>query len=249
MPLEVTWLGHSTVLIELDGMRLLTDPVLGRRVGGLVRIAPPVAADATNDIDLVLISHLHADHADGGSLRRAAAAATVVGPAGSGRWLSRQGLADVHELRPDEELAEGPLRVRAVPAVHNGRRHALADRSDSVGFVVRGSRSLYFAGDTDLFPQMADIASDLDLALLPVSGWGPTLGPGHLDPERAAKAAALLGPRVVIPIHWGTLALPLRIARPADSWRPASEFQEHTARLAPDVEVRVLAPGEHTTLD
>ena len=89
----------------------------------------------------------------------------------------------------------------------------------------------------------------LDLALLPIWGWGPALGPGHLNPERAAQATALIGPRVAIPIHWGTLALPLKLGRAADPQRPAREFAAFAAREAPGVEVRVLAPGEHTTVD
>jgi L-ascorbate metabolism protein UlaG (beta-lactamase superfamily) len=249
--MNVTWLGHSTVLIQLDGTTLITDPVLGKWVAGLVRIAPPVAPGAADGVDLVLVSHLHADHAHSASLRAVGREATVLGPPGSARWLRGRKLANVEELGPGEELAVGPLRVRAVPAVHEGRRHALADRSGSVGFVVHGSRSAYFAGDTDLYPEMADIASgiDLDLALLPVSGWGPTLPPGHMNAERAARAAALLHPRVAIPIHWGTLALPLKLGRPPDPERPAREFEALAARSAPQVEVRVLAPGEHTTVD
>jgi L-ascorbate metabolism protein UlaG (beta-lactamase superfamily) len=247
--MDVTWLGHATVLIQLDGTTLITDPVLGTRVGPLVRVAPPLSADAASAADVVLVSHLHADHAHAASLRAVGAEATVVGPPGSAPWLRRQKLANVEELGPGAELAIGPLHVRAVPAVHQGRRHALADRSDSVGFLVRGTRTVYFAGDTDLYPEMADIAGDLDVALLPVSGWGPTLGPGHLDPERAARALVMLEPRVAIPIHWGTLGLPLGLARPADPERPAREFEALAARTAPQVEVRVLAPGEHTTVD
>jgi L-ascorbate metabolism protein UlaG (beta-lactamase superfamily) len=95
---------------------------------------------------------------------------------------------------------------------------------------------------------MADLAGEVDVALLPVSGWGPTLGPGHLDPERAARAVALIRPRVAIPIHWGTLALPLRIMRPPEPARPAREFAALVEDAAPGTEVRVLAPGERTTI-
>ena len=249
MALEITWLGHATVLIELDGVRVLTDPVLGKRAGALVRIAPPVALASTSDIDIVLLSHLHSDHADVPSLRRVAVSARVFGPAGAGRWLRRKGLKDVTELHPGEDLAAGPLHVQAVRAVHEGRRHPLARRAESIGFVIRGSRSLYFAGDTDLFEGMGTLSGRIDAALLPVSGWGPTLGPGHLDPERAAKAAALMSPRLAIPIHWGTLGLPLGIARPRDAERRPREFESLAARTAPTVEVRVLTPGEHTTLN
>lgn len=245
--MDVTWLGHATVVIQLDGTTLITDPVLGKRVGPLVRVAPRLSADAAPAADVVLVSHLHADHAHAASLRAARGEPTVLGPPGSSAWLRRQSLAHVEELAPGEEHTIGRLQVQAVPAVHRGRRHALADRSGSVGFVVRGTRTLYFAGDTDLYPEMADIASDLDVALLPVSGWGPTLGPGHLDPERAARALVMLKPRVAIPIHWGTLGLPFGLARPADPERPAREFEAIAARAAPQVEVRVLAPGERTT--
>ncbi|HEY5815141.1 MAG TPA: MBL fold metallo-hydrolase, partial [Solirubrobacterales bacterium] len=105
------------------------------------------------------------------------------------------------------------------------------------------------AGDTDLFEGMADLGPGLDLALLPIWGWGPTLGAGHLDPERAARAAALLAPRIAVPIHWGTL-YPLGLARlrPDPLRMPPREFAARMRDLAPQVEARVLAPGESTSL-
>ena len=107
---------------------------------------------------------------------------------------------------------------------------------------MTGSRRIYFAGDTDLFAGMGELAPGLDLALLPVAGWGPSLGPGHLDPERAAEAARLLQPRLAVPIHWGTLRPLNERADPAA--RPAEEFRRRAAELAPDVAVRILEPGE-----
>jgi L-ascorbate metabolism protein UlaG (beta-lactamase superfamily) len=115
--------------------------------------------------------------------------------------------------------------------------------ADGLGFVVD---RVYFAGDTDLFDGMAEIgARGLDVALLPIWGWGPRLPPGHLDPERAAQATRLLAPRVVIPIHWGTY----RRAgmRRGDLDRPAREFAGAVARAAPGVDVVVLRPGESFT--
>ena len=96
---------------------------------------------------------------------------------------------------------------------------------------------------------MADIASSLDVALLPVAGWGPTLGPGHMGPEDAARAAGAIKPRIAIPVHWGTLA-PIGLARRGRGalGDPPRRFAEHAARLAPDVEVRILEPGEETAL-
>ena len=115
-----------------------------------------------------------------------------------------------------------------------------------MGFVVRGSLAVYFAGDTDLFAGMSALRGTVDVALLPVWGWGPSVGEGHLDPERAAQAAAMIGPKLAIPVHWGTFALPW--ARDGDSDRPAREFAKLVAEVAPGVEVRVLAPGESVEL-
>ena len=113
---------------------------------------------------------------------------------------------------------------------------------------MTGSRRLYFAGDTDLFPEMSALAEGLDVALLPISGWGPTLRRGHLDPQRAARALTLLRPRLAVPIHWGTLhAIGLGSQqRYADG--PAAAFVRHAAELAPEVEVRVVQVGDTTDL-
>jgi L-ascorbate metabolism protein UlaG (beta-lactamase superfamily) len=241
--------GHSTVLLELDGVRLLTDPVLRDRAGPLVRIAPPAAAASGVGIDAVLLSHLHADHLDLPSLRRLHGPVTVLAPRGAGAWLRAQRVRGGSEIGVGEERRVGPLSVTAVRAKHDARRRPFGPHAEPLGYVVRGSNSVYFAGDTDLFPAMADLAGSIDVALLPVWGWGPALGPGHLDPSRAADAAALIQPRVAVPIHWGTLALPRLLRRPMDQSRPAREFHALTARRAPAVEVRVLAPGDRTELE
>ncbi|HSK48983.1 MAG TPA: MBL fold metallo-hydrolase [Solirubrobacterales bacterium] len=245
---RVTYVGHATVLLELDGVRLLTDPVLRRRVGPLVRHGPAPAQGSRQDIDAVLISHMHRDHADPGSLHRLDREVRLLVPRGSRRFFERLGFAGVTELEPGESSRVGPLTVTAVDARHDGggRRHAVEARS--LGFLIGGRRSVYFAGDTDLFEGMADLAPDLDLALLPIWGWGPTLGPGHLDPERAAEAAALLSPRLAVPIHWGTL-YPRGLARfrPGPLRLPGERFAACVAELAPHVATRVLSPGESTS--
>jgi L-ascorbate metabolism protein UlaG (beta-lactamase superfamily) len=247
--LQVTWLGHATVLLELDGVRVLTDPVLHRRVGPLVRIVAPVDLEAVADVDCVLLSHLHADHVDLGSLRRLGDRTPVVAPAGAAAWLRGKGMHDVRELAAGEDLQIGALPVRAVPAVHESRRHPFGTVAQPVGYLVGGARTAYFAGDTDLYPGMSDLRGRVDVALLPVWGWGPSVAAGHLDPERAARAAATIAPRVAIPIHWGTLALPrwLRRGHP-DRTAPAMRFAALAAQSAPEVEVRVLEVGEHTSI-
>jgi L-ascorbate metabolism protein UlaG (beta-lactamase superfamily) len=243
---EITWLGHASVLLGLDGVRLITDPVLRDRIGPLVRIAPRGGLDVLGPVDGVLLSHLHADHADLPSLREIARAAPVVAPLGAIPWLIRRGLPDVHGLTPGREIEIGGVRVTATPAVHDGRRRPLGPRADPLGYVVSGSRSVYFAGDTDLFPGLEELRGTVAVALLPVWGWGPRLGPGHLDPERAATAAATIAPEVAIPIHWGTFAPRWPWGRMADPEAPAREFARLVKRDAPSLEVRILAPGERT---
>jgi L-ascorbate metabolism protein UlaG (beta-lactamase superfamily) len=246
--LAVTWLGHSTALLELDGVRILTDPVLRNRIGPLVRVAPPVNQELASGIDAVLLSHLHADHADIRSLRRVARDTPILAPAGAASWLRRRGLNDVEELRPGEQTSVGTTRVSATPARHHGRRWRFGVQADPIGFIASGSQACYFAGDTDLFGAMSEMAGSIDLALLPIWGWGRTLGPGHLDPQRAATAAARIAPRLAVPIHWGTFALSSPARRPADAARPSRRFVELTGRLAPAVQVRVLMPGERLEL-
>jgi L-ascorbate metabolism protein UlaG (beta-lactamase superfamily) len=252
---RIVWLGHATVLCEIAGARVLTDPVLRSRVAHLRRHVPVPELPAP--LDAVLVSHLHYDHADVPTLRRIHAVVPVIGPHGLRRALAATaGLDDVREVHVGQRVDVGVegVTITAVPARHDGRRRPLSAHADALGFVIAadGTR-IYFPGDTDLFDGMKRIGADrLDVALLPVWGWGPSLGPGHLDPERAARAAALLRPRVVIPIHWGTL-LPVTSTGRAAHRRllsePPLEFARHCARLAPDVEVRILQPGGATEVE
>lgn len=245
---RVTWVGHATTLVELDGLRLLTDPVLRNRVGPLRRHGAPPPAGIGEDLDALLISHLHHDHADVPSLRRIDRRVPVLGPQGAGRLLEGLGYRAVSELRPGDSVAVGPITVTAVEADHPNTGRFERD-GEAIGFLLEGSRSVYFAGDTDLFDGMRELAPGLDLALLPIWGWGPSIGPGHLDPERAARAAAMLSPRMAVPIHWGTL-YPFGLARlrPGPLRAPPDRFTVAMRELAPQVEARVLAPGEALSL-
>jgi L-ascorbate metabolism protein UlaG (beta-lactamase superfamily) len=246
---SVTYLGHATVRIEVAGMRLLTDPVLRDRLAHLRRRSAPIALHAYQAIDGVLLSHLHLDHLDIPSLRRLPRDVPIVVPRGGGGLLRRRGFARVREILVGETVELAGAEVTAVPAEHSGRRRPGpgAAEADALGFVVAGTSRVYFAGDTDFHAEM-DALGPVDVALLPVWGWGPTIGPGHMDPEAAARAAALLRPRIAVPIHWGTL-FPIGRARAhADRLtEPPREFARHAAHLAPEVEVRILAPG--ATLD
>lgn len=245
---RIVWLGHSTVLVDLDGVRLLTDPLLRMNVS-LLRRTTPVDASALGDIDAVLISHVHQDHLDLASLRRLGTGTPIVVPRGAGRLLARLGFTSVTEVVAGDRHAVGPVRVHATPAVHDAHRRWRGVRAPCLGYVVEGSNRLYFAGDTDVFPEMAEIGADLDLALLPVAGWGPSLGPGHLDPRGAAEALKLLRPRTAVPIHWGTLR-PLHVRRTARYLHdPPVDFARYAAEAAPDTRIVVIPPGGALDLD
>lgn len=245
-PLSVTWLGHSTVLVEADGARLLTDPLLRPRVGHVRRVAGP-APPIAGELDAVLLSHVHHDHLDVGSLRRVRARRLIV-PRGAGRLLRRRRFKDVVELDEGETVSVGSLTVRATHAEHQARRLPYGATTPALGYLLDGSQRLYFAGDTDLFDDMRTLASALDVALIPVDGWGPRVGAGHLDPQRAAQALQLLRPRVAVPIHWGTYRRIGLSRDPAVLREPAERFARLATELAPEVEIRILEPGERLEL-
>ena len=225
--------------MELDGVRLLTDPVLRPRVWHLRRRVPLDAAELAR-IDAVLLSHVHFDHLDRPSLRMLGTDVTVVVPVGARRLL--RGFSDVREVDVGDEVRIGKLTLHATPAEHRSARLTVRS-APSLGFVVSGSRRIYFAGDTDLFGGMSALAGSLDVALLPVAGWGSKVGSGHLDPLRAAQALQLLRPRVAVPIHWGTFS-PWNQSTSTD---PPEAFLRHATELAPEVEVRILEPGSALT--
>jgi L-ascorbate metabolism protein UlaG (beta-lactamase superfamily) len=248
---RVRFVGHSTVLIEVDDVRLLTDPLLRGRVAHLRRDAN-VDLRSLAGADAVLISHAHRDHLDLPSLAQLPVEMQVVVPRGVGQLLHRQGHTNVTELVAGESIVVRGVEVAALPAAHDGHRRPLSRTSGpALGYAILGSKRVYFAGDTELFDAMAGLVSDLDLALVPIWGWGPDLGGGgHLDPEAAAHAVELLQPRIAIPIHWGTYAPFHHLVRGRPSFleEPAAAFVASVAACAPGTEVRVLRPGTETEL-
>jgi L-ascorbate metabolism protein UlaG (beta-lactamase superfamily) len=240
---SVTWLGHSSAVIDMDGTRLVTDPVLRRRVAHLTRAAAVPVADVGH-LDAVLVSHVHRDHLDLPSLLSLGRSLPVLVPLHDGALLRRRGFSNVIEVSAGDELAVGALRVDVTPAKHGVVRRTVRARSGAVSFVIRGSHGVYFVGDSDLFPGMSDVAP-VDVALLPISGWGPRLPAGHLNPRSAAQALALVQPAIAVPVHWGTYHR-VYAAPPGEDGLHA--FVREAAEVVPDVEVRVLRPGGTLTL-
>jgi L-ascorbate metabolism protein UlaG (beta-lactamase superfamily) len=255
--LHLHFLGHSTVRVESAGHTVLTDPLLTGRVGPLRRVVPAPAPETYAGVDLVLISHLHGDHLHLPSLRLLGPDVRVVVPRGAGAWLRARGFRHVVEVLPGETIPHGALRVTAVPADHSGHRWGprLTHGPDTgaVGHLVEGGgRTVYAAGDTDLTDAMSLLGGrGVDVALLPVWGWGLTLGPGHLDPAGAAEAAARVLPRVAVPVHWGTLALSGTAHLPRMRrllTEPPRDFAAAVAARDLDTAVVVAEPGRAVPL-
>ena len=195
----------------------------------------------------MLISHGHYDHLDLPSLEKLGKKLPIVVPRGLGGLLRKKKFESVLEVEAGETLSIGNVQIRAVPAEHDRGRAPFGASADPVGYVVSGSSSIYFAGDTDLFDDMAELGP-VDVGLIPIWGWGPGLGGGHLDPERAAEAVARIGPKTVIPIHWGTY-FPIHLGltgKPRFVDLPPLQFAAALKEHAPDVELRVLRVGEDT---
>jgi L-ascorbate metabolism protein UlaG (beta-lactamase superfamily) len=245
-PASLRYLGHATVLIELAGRRILTDPVLTDRIAFIRRTVAAPEAGHQQAIDLVLISHGHLDHLHRASLELLGRDVLTIVPRGMGAMVRRWGFRQVLVADPHERFELGPLTVTATQAIHSGSRPPNGPRGTAVGYVLEAEgKRIYFAGDTDLFDEMRTLGqAGLDAALLPVWGWGPRLGPGHLDPERAAVAAGWLSARVTVPIHWGTL-WPIGM-----QWRrnllqdPPQRLAAEAKRLGLATRVVIAAPGE-----
>ena len=248
---RITYIGHASLLLELAGLRLMTDPILRQRILHLGRRNIPILEQWLHKIDAVLISHLHHDHLDFPSLRRLGPDVELIVPRGAGILLQRNGFRHVTEIASGAQLQLGPLTLTAVHAEHSGQRNPFGAEAEAVGYLIEDESSgplpcIYFAGDTDLYGDMSDLAGMVDIGLIPVWGWGPTLGAGHMDPFRAAEAVKLIRPRVAIPIHWGTL-FPITVDLITTTFLtdPPLQFRKFVNTLAPRVDVRVLEPGQH----
>jgi len=252
--ISLAWLGHATVVLDIDGVRLLADPLLRRHNGVLRRRGARPEREAWSGADAVLLSHLHHDHAEVASLRMLGDAPVVTAVENAG-WLARKGL--VGRGLADGEWVPvgraGDVLVRLAPAVHHSRPMPHRPNAAS-GHLVRGpSGVVWLAGDTDLYPEMEDLAqmagAPIDLAVVPVGGWGPRLSPGHMGPEEAAAACRLSGAARAVPVHWKTLHVPGGEKFPR-GWMDSAgpRFEKALAREAPKCSASVLEVGGSITV-
>ncbi|NGN70323.1 MBL fold metallo-hydrolase [Streptomyces sp. A7024] len=258
MPVEVTWWGHATVTVADSGVRVLTDPLFAQRLMHLRRRRGELPSQSAAVADVAVVSHLHSDHLHLPSIGRLQPGSKLLVPRGALaavaglRRTAAQAELDVHEVAPgDETEAGGGVSIRAVRAEHDGRRWPYgAHTVPALGYVIRGEGTTYFAGDTGLFDMAAEAGPAPDVALLPVGGWGPFLGHGHLNADRAAQALKGLAPRAAIPIHYGTYwPIGMDAVRPHEFHAPGEEFERLAARTAPGTAVHRLAHGESVRLE
>ncbi len=213
MGIDVTWLGHSTVVLDLDGVRLIADPLLRPNAGILRRRGRRPDEEAWAGTDAVLLSHLHHDHAELASLRRLAGAPILTAP-DNAAWLRRRGLngQGIDENRWVPVGQGQAVNVKLAPAIHHSRPMPHRPNAASGHLVAATSGNVWVAGDTELFPGLEDLPAAaggaIDVAVVPVGGWGPRLSQGHMGPREAAIACRMVGARWAIPVHWGTLHVP-----------------------------------------
>lgn len=245
--LRVTWLGHSTVLLEIDGFRVLTDPVFGERASPLRFAGPkrfhavPSTLDELPELDAVLLSHDHYDHLCRPTMEALAKKSVpIVTALGVGAHLERFGIAHerIHELDWDESFEVKGLRFTATPCQHFSGR-GVHDRNSTLwaSWVIQGdTKKVFFSGDTGLTDQFKDTGAKygpFDLVMLEVGAFHESWKAIHLGPENALKVFQMLGGGTLLPVHWGTFNLALH------AWDDPAET---LVKLAEEQKLRVLTP-------
>ena len=249
--MRITYIGHATLLIEIGGKKILTDPNFDPALGRfLARVSEPgIAIAELPKLDMILLTHAHADHLSFRSLFEIQRAPLFAPPAVA-RWIRRHGVTNAIELAPGETLTSGSLTVRVAAATHSGNRYVV-DRwrkQANMYLIATNYESVLFAGDTALANDSAQLVERalkgrrLDVALLPIGyapGWKVGFSRGHLTSLDALTLFERLGARHLIPYHWGTFNHVT-----ASAYDAIREMREHITTHLRGADVRILEPGE-----
>lgn len=254
--MKITYIGHATLLMEIGGSRVLTDPNFDPHLGRLLpRVsAPGIALDALPALDAILLTHAHADHLSFDSLDRLPRDIPLYAPPTVARWLQRKGYGHVVSLAPGEHatIPGGRVRIHAERATHQGNRYGIDRwrRAANMYLAEAHDESLFFAGDTALMPDTHAMVErvlwaanrTLDVALLPIGyapAWKPGFRKGHLTHDDALALFETLEARALIPYHWGTFRHVTSTAYDAIN-RLRSVLTDHELRER----VHIIEPGE-----
>ncbi|HEY6827388.1 MAG TPA: MBL fold metallo-hydrolase [Gemmatimonadaceae bacterium] len=251
--MRVTYIGHATLLLELDGVRILTDPNFEPKLGRLLpRVsAPGIALADLPKLDALLLTHAHADHLSFDSLERLPRDIPLIAPPAVAKWLRRLGFDSALPLAPADSMRLSTVTLHAAAATHKGNRYGFDRwRSAANMYLLDGSTTTFFAGDTALVEDTHHLVErtlwqrgrELDLALLPIGyapWWKPGFRRGHLTHEDALELFERLRASVFVPYHWGTFRHVTATAHDAINRLKARLASHHLSDA-----VKILEPGE-----
>jgi L-ascorbate metabolism protein UlaG (beta-lactamase superfamily) len=250
---KITYIGHATLLLELGGATILTDPNFDPKLGRILpRVsAPGIALEKLPALDAILLTHAHADHLSFDSLDRLPRDIPLFAPPVIAKWLRRLGHAHAVDLAPGDSAQLGDVTIHAASATHKGNRYGFDKwRADANMYLLDAGETIFFAGDTALVDDTHHLVErvlwrntrELDLALLPI-GYAPWFKPGfrrgHLTHDDALELFERLRARLLVPYHWGTFRHVTSTAHDAIR-RLRERLESHHLASA----VRILEPGE-----
>ncbi len=249
--MRITYVGHATLLIEIGGKKILTDPNFDPALGKfLARVSEPgIAIDELPKLDMILLTHAHADHLSFRSLA-AMERAPLYAPPAVARWIRRHGVSNAIDLAPGESLTSGNLTVHVQAATHSGNRYVVDRwrRQANMYLIATKSESVFFAGDTAFMDDTTAMVDRelrgrrLDVALLPIGyapGWKVGFRKGHLTSGDALALFERLHARYLIPYHWGTFNHVT-----ASAYDAIDELREQVRTHSRGADTRILEPGE-----